>query len=371
MLSHQEILKRCESGRCLIALNYDAESNRIYPVDGREGNESVAKSITNADLKAVRMSITLGPVVKKQNSGIKKEYRFKGKRNLVDLTKCEGKLIISPREMVSILSNEYFRLDGSTSALIIPRLTLADIGVGLIPTYIDPFWDGILQMSLVNNTISAYELKLGEPIAQCFFFNIAGEVSNSHRDAFPRKSHHFGQTWEKILQEDAEPFPKKKRIENIRLIEKFKYLTHDYKKLLSALLKTGFLFTVLIAVGKFYNLISRTEKELEKLPDIKEQVAKLERQQLQDAKRFVTKGFQEVTIPFNKKTAKIKVPVNIVVSGNSTVLSNISSKRGVAVFEVTAGKMENSILKEINIYIEMLEAAKQDTNLKVDWVIVP
>ncbi len=174
-------------------------------------SDGVATRMFRQNFTGDRLYLTMGPVAKSHSGSAGRRPRFKTHADCIDLRASNGTLVIEPRETLMVSTNERIRLGGKLAAYILPRLTNVDAGLLYTPSYIDPYWDGILQAVIVNVTDRPQSLQIGEPIAICRFYRVEGIVPTSLRDTFPKRSHHFGQAWSKILEEDADPFPLRKR----------------------------------------------------------------------------------------------------------------------------------------------------------------
>lgn len=181
-----------------------------------------AADVSNQELPATRMfnngffgdrlRLTLGPIVMTHcPQHYSKRSSYNGRPGLIDLRESNNQIILEPHEVISANTNEHIVLGGKIGAVILPRLRNADAGLLYIPSYIDPYWDGILQAVIVNLTDHKQFLNLCEGIAICRFYRVDGTVSPDARRSFPGKSHHFGQSWNKILEDGAEPFPRRKQ----------------------------------------------------------------------------------------------------------------------------------------------------------------
>jgi len=167
-----------------------------------------------------RLTVTLGPIVKThKRHWPSNRARFKNRDGYFDLR--VKSLILQPRETVSIGTNERIILKGKIAAITLPRLTNVDAGLLYIPSYIDPYWDGILQAVVHNMTDRQQELSLCERVAICRFYRIEGNAPESDARRFAAKSHHYGQSWPKILKEDFDPFPTKKSPVEETLTQKY------------------------------------------------------------------------------------------------------------------------------------------------------
>lgn len=160
-----------------------------------------------------RLSLTAGPLVLSHTHvRVRGRKRYASFTGVYDLRETGGQIELKPGESITINTIEQVRLDGSLAAVILPRLTHATAGVVATPSYIDPHWDGVLVLHLANVSRQAHTLRFGEAIAVCRFYKIEGEaLGEEFRQRFTDKSHHYGQSWERLLSSDADPFPMRKR----------------------------------------------------------------------------------------------------------------------------------------------------------------
>jgi len=158
-----------------------------------------------------RLHLTLGPVVMSHERRYSRTRPvFKNFPGCTDIRDSNDRIVIEPRETLSVNTNEHLTTKGKCGAIILPRLKTADSGLIYTPSYVDPWWDGILQAVIVNVTDSRQELVLGEKIATCFFFGLGQEIPEDAHEEFKKRSHHFAQSWSEILEHNANPFPRVK-----------------------------------------------------------------------------------------------------------------------------------------------------------------
>lgn len=161
---------------------------------------------------ADRLSVTLGPIVMshaRAHPG-RRRVRFKNHRDIFDLRKGDGTIRIRPGELLTVQSVESFELNGGCGAFLLPRLSLATVGIVAIPSYIDPHWNGILEFAVTNLSSQSFDLRFGEKLAHLWFYELGDEVPAEVAHAFAQKSHHYGMAWSRILESDAEPVPLRK-----------------------------------------------------------------------------------------------------------------------------------------------------------------
>jgi len=209
MLNIIEINEAIENGSIKIFYSFEKNGDNI------EFNQNeipfAEYKLAKELLYSERLKLTLGPIIKShQNKSFNLKKRFKNDSQCIDMRKNQNKYIIRPKESITILTNERIVLDGNYAAVIIPKVSLSDIGINLTPAYIDPYYDGLLRLLVTNTTEKSFELNCLDSIAQCYFFKLNSEIPELFKEQFPRKSVFFGQNWKRILLEDAFPFPTRK-----------------------------------------------------------------------------------------------------------------------------------------------------------------
>ena len=221
MLNNERIIKAIQDKEIeiLVAFTIKDDIPILYEVE-----QDFLSSTSKDNLYSDRLKLTMGPIVKVLNKKtINPKYRFKTMPDCYDLRKSNNKYVINPGESIIVLTNEKIRLNGKYACLIVPRISLSDVGIVVTTAYVDPFYYGLMRLHLSNLSDKPYELTVLEAIAQCFFFELSDQVSESYKDQFPTKSVFFGQTWHGILNTDRKPFPTKKEAAFINKFTNFKY----------------------------------------------------------------------------------------------------------------------------------------------------
>lgn len=238
MLSKGKIIEAIQNKDIEISVSYVYEDN-----DLKFKNQTFLQSPLSNNLYSDRLKLTMGPIVKVMDKAIiKRKYRFKTFRNCHDLIKSNNKYIIKSGESIIVLTNEKIKLKGNYACLILPRISLSDVGIVVTPAYVDPYYNGVLRLHLTNFSNKAYELTALEPIAQCFFFKLSDAASDIFQMEFPQKSVFFGQTWDGINNSDRDPFPTKKESASI---DRFSNVRYQMGILLSFIKKHSLLFMLL------------------------------------------------------------------------------------------------------------------------------
>ena len=221
MLTNENVFKLIDNQEIEIGVSFEKKDDKFIEL---EQEQCILSTSLKDNLYSDRLKITIGPIIKILNSKkVNTKNRFKNDSNCIDLRKCNNKYIIAPGESIIVLTNERIKLDGKHACLILPRISMADVGVVVTPAYVDPFYNGIMRLHLVNQSDKLYELTFLEPIAQCFFFELSEVVSSTFKEQFSTKSVFFGQTWAEIFKSDRSPFPTKKKSVNSNRISNFYY----------------------------------------------------------------------------------------------------------------------------------------------------
>lgn len=221
MLSNETIIRALNNKEINISIAFRFQDGipTLY-----ETEQDILSSPLKDNLYSDRLKLTMGPIIKILNKKtIHPKYRFKGMFDCYDLSKSNNKYIISPGESIIVLTNEKIELNGKYACLIVPRISLSDVGIVVTTAYVDPFYHGLMRLHLSNLSDKAYELTTLESIAQCFFFELSDQVSEIYKEHFSEKSVFFGQTWYGILNTGRKPFPTKKESASIDRFKNFKY----------------------------------------------------------------------------------------------------------------------------------------------------
>lgn len=267
MLSNERIIKAINDKEIEISVSF-------YLKDGvptlYETEQNLLTSSLKDNLYSDRLKLTMGPIVKVLNKKtINPKYRFKATLNCHDLRKSDNKYVINPGESIIVLTNEKINLNGKYACLIVPRISLSDVGIVVTTAYVDPFYYGLMRLHLSNLSDKAYELTALEAIAQCFFFELSDQVSEVFKDKFSTKSVFFGQTWYGILYSDRKPFPTKKEAASVDKFTNFKY---QLSIIWSFIKKHSLIFVLFTNIIVVFCGISVLKIKLEKYANVIEQI---------------------------------------------------------------------------------------------------
>ncbi|RDD30475.1 hypothetical protein CR161_06980 [Prosthecochloris sp. ZM] len=355
MLNITEIKEAIQSGSIKIFYSFEkhAEDTIEFHTD-----EIPFSDYSKADelLCSERLKLTLGPIIKShQNKSFSLKKRFKNDSKCIDIRKNQNRYFLKPKESITILTNERISLDGNYAAVIIPKVSLSDVGIDLTPAYIDPYYDGLLRLLITNTTEKVFEIKCLDSIAQCYFFKLNSIIPAEFKEEFPRKSVFFGQNWKRILIDDGFPFPTRKNsVMNFKFGEIVRTKFENIWRLLhqNALVTSTVIIiaTALISYGKIKNdflnfsekgkIVDSNKKALDSLAtDFKEinkyfsilkSDLRLKKSEIEIEKGSKS-GTKKITTPFPKEDiVAILIPnqkINYTVtSGSSLDESNIEFK---------------------------------------------
>lgn len=265
MLNDETIKKELKYGGIDISVAfYETQEGNI---ESYAEEKNILESPLSKNIYSDRVKLTLGPLVKVlDNVPIPKKNRFKNMIDCYDLRTNGNKYVLKPGESIILITNEKIKLNGNFGCLVIPRISLSDVGIVVSTAYVDPYYHGVMRLHMINLSKNPYELKVVEAIAQCFFFKLTNSVSIKYQEEFSAKSVFYGQTWNGILQTDRIPFPTKK---NSIVSNTLENIAHQLKSLIGMLQKYSLLIIIItnaIAILVSYNALlvkfENTEKKV-------------------------------------------------------------------------------------------------------------
>lgn len=363
MLTTKDFIKKCKENETKYYINFDVATMLPVELADTDKNQYYDSILQNPQTKAARLPITLGPVTKNHEIYVKKSLRFKNRKNYQSLL-VKREIEIKPNETLSVLSNEYLELDGQTSGLILPRLSLTDIGLTIVPTYIDPYWKGILQMTIINNTNKSINLSVGNTIGVLFLFELSNEAGTAFKDNHHNTSHHYRMCWNKIINTEVEPIPTKLKAQTSSTWEK---ITQRIKNSQSLIIKS---FGAVAILGTIYFLGTALNEISNFKSDLKE-TAKLASNNKEKLTTTIYTGSEEIVFKKSKKQVIKKVKIDQVIKNNPIVLIKKKYKYRNIFIEGKVTSKVGERAKEITFtaYREEIEPILQSTQF--EWVLIP
>jgi deoxycytidine triphosphate deaminase len=220
MLSHTQIDERLYNKQIQLWYSFlpdDSDARAVFKYYREEQRvdlsqpEEPATRFFLRNRYSTHVHLTAGPIIQTHhNLRIKDRRSNRHYQNCYDVLE-QKKIVFEPFEVLTILTNERIALDGKTVALVTPRVTNTDAGLLLATAYIDPFYQGIMRVIMCNLTSSRQTLRVLEPLAQCFFFDLSTGVAESYARTFSNKSSYYALDWARVLEGDGEPFPRRKK----------------------------------------------------------------------------------------------------------------------------------------------------------------
>lgn len=381
MLTREALLQRISSGEVGITYSFDPFAN---PPEQISDDATVDPS--NPHMRATeiferlffgdRLSLTLGPLVLSHTYGWRRgRRRYKGRPGIFDLRESDGKIIIQPRESITVNSNEQVTLGGHTAALTLARLSHATAGLVVAASYIDPCWDGLLVLQITNCSSRPFELSFGEKFAVTMFYDVSGSLPPDFQRQFARKSHHYGLSWERILASDADPFPLRKQpVPGVLRSSDWtiKEIVGRYIKELAV----GGLTLAVLAAGLVY--VGRLQDGLNQLANLQEQqtrqAAQLQQvvqaeEQLSSQRPF--SGIITTSISSGNLTTQVQVPLPAL-SGSQSHFAFATSVPATSDVQVSASlALDNSSHSwMLTLTAKLPRVASSTEQVMIQWLVV-
>ena len=318
MLSKQQVQVRLKSGEIRIAYSFDitaASPSRVEPPEAANplNPQSFATKIFERSFFGDRLAVRLGPIVQSHTyKTIRGRVNFKRRPYVFDLRETDCSIFIMPGEGLTVSSIENILVGRTTAAFILPRLSLATAGIVAAPTYIDPCWDGILQIYINNSTHHVYELKLGESVAICRFYEMpASETADELKSLFAKKSHHYGLNWANILDTEQDPQPLRKApvkdLLNRRLRRIATVFVREYWGYVVGVGMVGIFCSILIGLGQFHEKLNRIN-EIDLAAERNKALAETLQAELKQLRvKQVTMGESSIMIPAKSAMESVEV----------------------------------------------------------------
>ncbi len=321
MLSKQQVRDRLKTGEIRIGYSFDISASlliRAEPpetVDPRKQQSFATKSFERSFF-GDRLAIRLGPIVLSHtHKRVRGRKNFKNSPYVFDLRETAGAMLIMPDEGLTVSSIENIALGTSTAAIILPRLSLATAGVVTASTYIDPCWDGILQIYIKNSTRHVYELKFGESIAICRFYQVSvSESADELKDVFTKKSHHYALNWGNILDTDHDPQPlRKSPVKDIwyrRLRRTTSTFLREHWGYVIGASIASMVVAFLVGLGAFYEKLNHI-RDLEAAITMNKTLTDSLQSELKQLRaKQVSMGEVDVVIPANTTTERTEISLD-------------------------------------------------------------
>lgn len=361
MLSKSEIENLIRKGEIRISYSFFLKNGSIETsLEGIDVNpddpNNQATILYNKNTKSDRLAVTLGAVVVSHHiKRLKGRVNFKNHDYQFDLTKTNNEFIIMPGELISVSSNEFFRIQGNYGAYILPRLSTSDAGLLYFPSYIDPYWAGLMQAVIYNFSGEPISLKICERIAYCRFYKIEGNLEENFKDTFPIGNHHFGRTWENILEGSIPPVRKGKQT-----VKEKNMLKTNFSQVREFVKKNAWAFITSSSLLLLASAIISMKIAFVDFPEVKKKSEQI--------KQIAESNTYTFTIPANRVEFLEKQEVN----RPSELIKNIWIKfNDPRIKEVISNKKSLSPERtEITFVIRLQKALSDEATSKFDYLLV-
>ena len=211
MLSDTGIRQAIAEGR--LALTYSSVHDddgawRTLKKAAKVNVDDIADRMFDDALTRSRVALTLGPLLKPlvTSAHVKRSRRFADCKRVIDLRTTSDGWLISPGTSVVAFANEYVELSSDLVGFVVSRVSNFNSGLVVTATYLDSCWHGLIKLHLVNLGGRAVRVRMGDEVARLFFSATPDASDDDY--SVPKQGIHFGLTWQKILADRFDPFPK-------------------------------------------------------------------------------------------------------------------------------------------------------------------
>lgn len=121
---------------------------------------------------------------------------------IIDLRKLEDhKYVMQPKESVILFTNEAIALGSDYFGLLLSRVSFEETGLIISQSYIDPNWEGVLQLVVTNNSETPQILQEHCEIANLVLLKMEQRAEETTQ----KRNDHYGITWETICNNPNYP----------------------------------------------------------------------------------------------------------------------------------------------------------------------
>lgn len=137
-----------------------------------------------------KISLHIGPLIRVlSQKPISGDSLFQGTDGIIDLSKCGNKYILEPHESVGIYSREKITLSSNLFGLVLPKVKNFYHGGTTPLSYVDPMWEGVLELIYTNHSENAVTLHEGQPLANLIILTMDGDSS------YRTPNRHYAYDW--------------------------------------------------------------------------------------------------------------------------------------------------------------------------------
>ena len=329
-----------------------------------EATEADATRFFHKNASGARLQLTVGPYARSHAP-----VQFAGRVYLprgdtIDLNRHDNySLVIEPNETITLLTNEYVEFPSTHAGIVTPRVTMTDAGLLLTTAYIDPGYRGLLRITLANPTRRHLILRMTEPVAQLFVFEVKGALPANNRERLADRSVFYSSNWSRVLESDADPFPRRKlplhtATVSERLLNTWRRSTQSGWTLLRSLgvlALSGAIITALIGYGRFQEQINSIDN--------------LQRTISDTGARVPFAGL--VTVDHLGDFYEITVPLGVALSEDTPVIANFEGAAEVHIVNAEVQTINASSAIRVRIESSNPQRGSQQISGELKWVVFP
>lgn len=349
-----------------------ADASLVDPSDPKRRSTVIFRNNYFGD----RLALTLGPLVYSHSRSRKMgRSLYKSRSHCFDLRETHNKLVLEPGETLTVETIEHVKLTSDVAATILPRLSLANSGIMVSPTYIDPCWDGILQLHIQNQSPHSYELSVGEKVAICRFYPLEGRATPTDCETFPRKSHHYGLGWETILGSDRDPFPfRKQRASDSGVLARVSnagtWLLRNWQKMLTGAFLAGLIGSVVWLYAVIEDL-SELQAQASKVTELERQLAEQDSRlgRLEEIRPL--SGSTSVIVPSGQRSGSILLELPVGNANSSALAFAQTAPIGSVKVEAQLTQASSVSNWQLRITVTQLEGSNSSQEYEVTYVVIP
>lgn len=168
-------------------------------------NKVKAKSYNSSQLRGghkIRLHVGFLVRTLSDNRWLNPRVLFNKRDGIIDLRKLSDRQYeLQPKESVILFTNEVIKMGAEYFGVILSRVSLEETGIVVSQSYIDPNWEGVLQLIVTNNSETPKLLQEHCEIANLFIFKMEQPAKATQLN----KNDHYAVTWVTISENPMYP----------------------------------------------------------------------------------------------------------------------------------------------------------------------
>lgn len=333
-------------------------------------DNSTRDQFLERQIEGSRISLTLGPLLHliDAEDSVPDSIKYHGHENIIDLTKKETgyQYLLKPLKSVVILTNEYVKLSSSYMGFIISRVNNNSLGLNVKSSYVSSNWEGILKITIRNESSSSFPLTHGMDIAALFICEVKNPNAPDNVSDVIQASHH-GLTWQSVFNRNENPFTSSSiKADNIS--------NGLIRNILKKKVDWGVDIALLTIIGGIIYGFVGMKNKLDTLLSERNQLQNLKVEVDEIQSSFVSKshksGISTITVRKGTKEGVLEEKIKGAISSSHYIMTQpVNSKNQVSSTNGSvAGSSERQKLK---IKVILNKPSKNNLTVDVRWIIFP